>query len=251
MVPQNQVMARPRKIHVQQELAWRTHGGKRPGAGRPPKGKRAGQPHTPRPDHKACNPLHITIRVASGIPSLRKRDTYLAVREATITTARREDFRIIHASVQGDHIHMMVEAADKDAISRGMRGFEISAAMHLNNTISRRTGVVRRGTVFPDRYHLRVLTSPRAVRHALAYVLNNWRKHGEDRNGLPRTWRVDPFSSGIGFSGWRELEGALTLWKPPPTYQALFVWLPKTWLLRKGWTRHGLVSTHDVPGPHR
>ena len=174
---------------------------------------------------------------------------YLAVREASITTARREDFRIVHASVQGDHIHMMVEAQSKSAISNGMRGFEISAAMHINNAITRRTGVRRRGVVVSDRYHLRVLTSPRAVRHALAYVLNNWRKHGEDRNGLSRTWKVDPFSSGVRFGGWRELEGALTLWKPPPTYQALWVWLPKTWLLREGWTRHGSCrrTTYRVP----
>jgi REP element-mobilizing transposase RayT len=243
-------MARARKKHLQQELTWRTHGGKRPGAGRPPKGSRAGQPHTPRPEHKACNPLHITIRVDRKVGSLRKRDTFRAVREATITTARRPDFRIVHASVQGDHIHMMVEAATKDAISRGMRGFEISAAMHINNAVTRRTGERRRGTVFPDRYHMRVLTSPRAVRHALAYVLNNWRKHGEDRDGLPSTWKVDPFSSGVGFWGWRELEGRTTLFKPPKEYQALCVWLPTTWLLREGWTRHGLVSTHDVPGPH-
>src|SRR5688572_26265738 len=108
MVPQNQVMARPRKKHIQQQLTWRTHGGKRPGAGRPPKGKRAGQPHTPRPEHKACNPLLITLRVSNSIGSLRKRDMFLAVRDATITTARRADFRIVHASVQNDHIHMMV-----------------------------------------------------------------------------------------------------------------------------------------------
>lgn len=244
-------MAPSRKKHVQQELTFRTHGGKRAGAGRKPKGLRAGMPHTRRPDHKASHPLHITIRVDRSIPSLRKRDTFLAVREASITTARREDFRIVHASVQGNHIHMMVEAKSKAAISCGMRGFQISAAMHLNNAISRRTGKQRRGTVFPDRYHLRVLTSPRAVRHALAYVLNNWRKHDEDRDGLPRTWRVDPFSSGVQFWGWCELEGATTLFKPPPTYQGLWVWLPKTWLLREGWTRHGLVSTHEVPGPHR
>ncbi|HEY5939044.1 MAG TPA: transposase [Kofleriaceae bacterium] len=243
-------MARARKKHVQQELEWRTHGGKRPGAGRPPKGLRAGQPHTPRPEHKPCNPLHITIRVTKEVGPLRKRDTYLAVRDASITTARREDFHIVHASVQGDHIHLIVEAQDKDAISRGMRGFQISAAMYINSAVTRRTGKLRRGAVFPDRYHMRVLTSPRAVRHAVAYVLNNWRKHGEDRCGLPSTWKIDPFSSGVGFGGWRELEGP-TLWKPPPTYQALWVWLPRTWLLREGWTRHGLVSTHEVPGPHR
>ena len=176
---------------------------------------------------------------------------YIAIRDASITTAKREDFRIVHASVQGNHIHLIVEAQSKEAIACGMRGFQISAAMHLNNAVTRRSGKRRRGTVFPDRYHMRVLTSPRAVRHALAYVLNNWRKHGEDRYGLPNTWTVDPFSSGVGFSGWRELEGTATLFKPPTTYQAMWVWLPKTWLLREGWTKHGLVSTHEIPGPRR
>jgi REP element-mobilizing transposase RayT len=189
--------------------------------------------------------------VDDSIGSLRKRDMYLAVRDASLTTARREDFRIVHASVQGDHIHLIVEAQDKDAISRGMRGFEISAAMRINNAVTKRTGRRRRGAVFPDRYHMRVLTSPRAVKHALAYVLNNWRKHGEDRHGLPSTWKIDPFSSGVRFGGWRELEGSPTLFRAPATYQALWVWLPKTWLLREGWTRHGLISTHDVPGPQR
>jgi REP element-mobilizing transposase RayT len=244
-------MARVRKRHIQQELTWRTHGGKRRGAGRKPKGRVAGQPHTKRPAHKPSHPLLITIRVTDGLDTLRKRHMWMAIRDASITTAKREDFRIVHASVQGNHIHMVVEAQNKDAISRGMRGFQISAAMYLNNAVTRRSGKRRRGSVFPDRYHMRALTSPRAVRHALAYVLNNWRKHGEDRSGLPRDWKVDPFSSGVGFSGWRELEGAMTLWKPPPTYQALWVWLPKTWLLREGWARHGLVSTHEVPGAHR
>jgi hypothetical protein len=71
----------------------------------------------------------------------------------------------------------------------------------------------------------------------------------ETKDAISRGMRG--FSSGVGFWGWRELEGKPTLFKPPPKYQALFVWLPKTWLLRESWTRHGLVSTHDVPGPHR
>jgi len=241
-------MASARKRHVQQELAWRTHGGKRAGAGRHPKGREAGQPHARRPAHKPSQPLHITIRVASDIGSLRKRDLFLAIREASITTARREDFRIVHTSVQGTHLHMLVEAESKSAISCGMRGFQISAARHINGAITRRTGDRRSGTVFPDRYHSRALTSPRAVRNALAYVLNNWRRHGEDRAGIARTWKVDPFSTGVMFWGWRELGDSPMLYRAPPTYRGLWFWLPKTWLLREAWTRHGLVSTHEVPG---
>ncbi|MEJ7600349.1 MAG: transposase [Kofleriaceae bacterium] len=206
-------------------------------------------PHAPRPTHTRSHPLHITIRVASDIGSLRKRDMFLAIREAMIVTAMREDFRIVHTSVQGTHLHMLVEADSKSAISCGMRGFQISAARQINAVMTERAGKRRRGTVFPDRYHLRALSSPRAVRHALAYVLNNWRRHQEDQGPRARTWAVDPFSSGVLFHGWRERDGLPTLFRPPPTYHGLVTWLPKTWLLRVGWMRHGLVSTHEVPGP--
>src|SRR5689334_812029 len=71
------------------------HGGKRRGAGRKPKGRRAGSPHKTRPDHKSRYPVHVTLRVVSEVGSLRRRCAYDAIREATITTARREDFRIV------------------------------------------------------------------------------------------------------------------------------------------------------------
>ena len=250
-VQRNQIstMARSRKRHLQQELTWRTHGGKREGAGRPPNGPKAGMPHARRPAHTRSHPLHVTIRVASDIGSLRKRDMFLAIREASIVTAMREDFRIVHLSVQGTHLHLLVEADSKSAITRGMRGFQISAARQINAVMTARTGKLRTGAVFPDRYHSRALTSPRAVRHALAYVLNNWRRHREDRDDRARTWAVDPFSSGVMFPGWREREGMPTLFRPPRTYLGVVTWLPRTWLLRTGWTRHGLVSTHEVPGP--
>ena len=84
------------KKRGQVELVFKTHGGKRPGAGRKPKGKRARAPHAARPEHDPRHPVHVTLRVVGSASGLRRKDTYLAVREATIGTARREDFRIIH-----------------------------------------------------------------------------------------------------------------------------------------------------------
>jgi hypothetical protein len=114
----------------------------------------------------------------------------------------------------------------------------ISAARHINCVLgegARR----RRGKVFADRYHVEVITSPTQARHALAYVMNNWRKHGEDRNGLPSTWLVDPFSSGIVFPDWLELQGQPWLWKMRDTYDPLIVFRPRTWLLSEGWKSGG------------
>ena len=232
----------------QVEMAFRTHGGKRPGAGRKPKGSRAGPRHAARPEHDPRHPVHVTTRVVGSAAGLRRKDMYLAVREATIVTARRKDFRITHLSIQHDHLHMIVEADSGAALSRGVRGFSISAARQINHAFTARGGDRRTGRVIADRYHARPLTSPRAVRNAIAYALSNWRRHGEDKAPFARTWQVDPFSSGALFPGWQELEGSPFFWPLPPTYQPLIVFRPRTWLLRN-WDRfHPLISVREVPG---
>jgi REP element-mobilizing transposase RayT len=226
-------------------------GGKRRGAGRPPKGPRAGSPHKKRPVLDARHPVHVVLRVVSELGNLRRRAIYKAMRWATITAAKREDFRIVHLSIQRTHVHLLVEAKHRTALARGVQGFQISAAKLMNAAISVRREVRRRGQVFADRYHAEVIASPRQARHALAYVLNNWRKHREDRDGRAKSWLVDPFSSGAVFPGWKELEPRLLMWKLPATYEPMVVWLPKTWLLREGWRRHGLIRCREVPSTPR
>jgi REP element-mobilizing transposase RayT len=239
-------MAKPRKRHVQQELTFeKPHGGKRAGAGRK-KSKRAGCPHKKRPVLKRYHPVHVVLRVHQDMGSLRKRHMYKALREATITAARREQreheigrFRIIHISIQRNHVHLLVEADHKQALSSGMQSFQISAAKHLNSAVSIKRETRRRGTVFPDRFHQEIITTPRQARNALAYVLNNWRKHREDQSALTRKWNVDAFSTGPLFAGWTEREGEPLLWRWRDTYQPLVVYLPDTWLLQVGWREKG------------
>jgi len=128
-----------------------------------------------------------------------------------------------------------------------MQAFEISAARHINRALSEARRVRRRGRVFSDRYHARVLRSPRQVRHALAYVLNNWRRHEEDHGPESMFWTIDPYSSAIHFSGWRELDGRRS--SVPERHEPLPVGAAESWLLRVGWRRHGLISVREVPGP--
>jgi len=128
-----------------------------------------------------------------------------------------------------------------------MQAFQISAARHINAAITRRTGTRRSGRVFSDRYHARALMTPREVRNALAYVLNNWRHHDEHRARSARSWSIDRYSSGYQFDGWKELDGEPFLFKPPDGYVAPIVWLPRTWLLREGWRRHGRIRIEEVP----
>jgi hypothetical protein len=147
---------------------------------------------------------------------------------------------------------MLVEANNKEALASGMQGFQISAAKHLNAAISKGSpGPRRRGTVFPDRYHAEVITSPRQARHTLSYVVNNWRKHREDRAFPMSTWKIDWFSSAIMFPGWDEYGDAPFLWRWPAGYDPLVVYQPRTWLLREGWKKHGAISYRDTPSSNR
>ena len=218
--------------------------------GRPWKGTRAGSPHTKREAFKASEPVHVVLRVHGDVGSLRKGKLFAAIRSASVVAAKWEDCRIVHASVQQSHIHLIVEAQNKAALARGMKAFQISAAKHINATLSRGLPERRRGTVFPDRYHAEVIRSPRQARNALAYVLNNWRKHREDLRPFARTWTLDPYSTAVTFGGWKGRGPILWLDAlPPPNYVGLVAWLPRTWLLTTGWRKHGLLSMDEVPGP--
>ena len=241
--------ARKRRSEPEQLVLFKKRGGKRRGAGRPPKGKRAGAPHKPRPALNARYPVHVVLRAVSAVGNLRRRCVYAAIREATITTARREDFRIVHCSIQRTHVHLLVEADSKRALSSGMQGFQISAAKQLNAAISQgKPGPRRRGPVFPDRYHAEIITSPCQARHTLSYVLSNWRKHGEDRAAPMSSWTIDWFSSAISFPGWSEYGDAPCFWRGPQTYEPLIVYQPRTWLLREGWKKHSpTISCREVP----
>ncbi len=217
-------------------------GGFRPGAGRKPTGARAGAPHKRRAELKPTFPQHVTLRVARGLRWLRGWKTYAAIRRAlAVSLDTHPDFRICHFSLQGDHLHLLCEAADRLALARGVQGFEISAAKQLNRALGR-----KRGCVFPDRYHVEPIRTVAHVRHALSYVLNNWRKHGQDREirGLYEG-RLDPFSSAVWFAGFREPTRAIAI---PPDYEPPRVAAPHSWLLREGYTRAPAISVYAVPG---
>ena len=119
--------------------------------------------------------MHVVLRVVHAVGNLRTRHAYRAMRGAIAKCAARSDYRIVHASIQSNHLHLLVEADDRRALSRGMQGFAISAAKRLNRELRR-----RRGDVFAFRYHATPITSPTQARNALAYILNNWRRHRHD-----------------------------------------------------------------------
>ena len=153
-------------------------------------------------------------------------------------------------SIQRTHLHLLVEADTKDKLAAGMQGFQISAARNINTVLGEDRYRRRRGRVFEDRYHLVVITTPTQTRRVLAYVMCNWRKHGEDRDSASATWMVDPYSSGRSFPDWAELDGNTIVTPGEPTCGPLVVSDPRSWLLRAGWKLAGTISAYDCPG-HR
>jgi len=226
---------------------FRTWGGKRAGAGRRRTGRKT-EPHRSRDDFKPHHPLHVVLRVVPAIGSLRKRDCYQAFRAASFAVLGRDEVRLIHISIQQTHVHLLVEANGKHALAAGMKAFEISAAKRLNAMVSRRRGRQRRGRVFADRYHREVITSPRQARNCLAYVLNNWRKHGEHSRGQATRWTLDPYSTAMAFYGWKEQPPHS---RAPETYQRMGVMAPETWLLYAAWRSQPPISVHEIPSVAR
>jgi REP element-mobilizing transposase RayT len=153
-------MARARQLG----LDLRTWGGKRKGAGRKPAGARAGVSHQPRPALSAHHPAHVTMRVLPHVWNLRSRRAFRAIARAFVSSKDRDGFRIVHFSVQGDHLHLIVEARNAQRLSRGMQGLATWIARRLNQLIG------RRGKVFADRFHAQVLRTPLEVARAVAYT---------------------------------------------------------------------------------
>jgi REP element-mobilizing transposase RayT len=220
-------------------FVFKTWGGKRKNAGRKRAGARPRVQHRARPEIRARTPVHVTLRLLPEIGRLRRRDQYRAIRQALARTAHDPRCRICQYSIQGNHLHLIVEPDGKAGLRHGMIAFKTSCARRLNGVVG------RTGRVFADRYHASYLTSRAQVRRALAYVLNNWRRHGEHR--AHPDWHTDPFSSADFFDGWTDHEARRPWWlapeDTPPVADARF------WLLTTGWRRYGAIATREVPGP--
>ena len=211
---------------LQLELRARTWGGRRAGAGRKPSGRRVGVPHGVRPVHDASQPAHATLRACGGLPSLRDTRVFPALRRS-FAKASRPRFRVLHFSIQRDHVHVLVEADDRQSLIRGLQGVAIRLAKAVNRLLA------RSGKVWGDRYHARTLRTPREVRNALVYVLQNFRKHIRGAAGL------DPCSSAFWFEGWSRPVPRIGI--APP------IALARSWLAAVGWRRWGLIRVDERP----
>jgi REP element-mobilizing transposase RayT len=212
------------------------HGGARPNAGRKrSKELRFDPSHTTRPALSIEHPVHVMLRTLPSVPRLRQRDGYEAIRMALLRFVDGAEFRVVHISIQRNHLHLIVEAAHKEALRGGMQSFAIRAARALN------AGFERSGKVFAFRYKAKQIRTADYARNVISYVLNNWRRHREDRHRVSMPF--DEFSSASAFTGW----SARTRYRSPD--QGLPVSVPRTRLLVFDWEWYGLIDPFEIPGP--
>src|SRR5262245_19428560 len=217
---------RSRQLELPEPPTW---GGRRRGAGRPLiSGRRSPVQHRARPGHNPRWPVHVTLRARREIRSLREDAQFYAIRSA-IASASTDRFRVIHFSVQADHVHVVVEASDGRALALGIRALVVRMARAINRVTH------RAGPVWGDRYHARELRTPKEVRNGIVYVLQNWKKHVFGASG------VDPRSSGPWFDGWSTRD-------IPPVTEPRPICRPRTWLAAFGWIRAGgRVGVGEAP----
>jgi putative transposase len=192
-------------------LPFRSRGGRRKGAGRPPNGKTAMVSHLKRPAFEKVTPAHVTLRIANDIPSLRSSRRFQLIKDCFAKAQKKKpEMRLVEFTVLSNHLHLIVEADTSRALSRGVQGLCVRLARALNLALK------RVGRVFADHFHSRLLRSPTTLVNAIRYVLNNAEHHYREPG-------VDFFSS--------EASGA-------PIAE------PHGWLLQSGWAR---APTHLLP----
>jgi len=203
------------------QLILRFRKRKRGKVGRPPKGKKAGVSHLRREELSRHHGVHVTLRTAAGVGYLRRQRVVSGIEEAFRQARIRFGMRIVHYSIQGNHLHLIVEAEDRESLAKGMQGLGIRVAKTLDRVFD------RVGHVWADRYHSRVLRTRREVANPLRYVLGNFARPA--RQWGETAARFADECSSIRYLG---LAG-----------EAAPVAAPRTWLLRIGWrsdvdTRH-------------
>jgi len=225
-----------RRRPQQLPLALHTWGGRRPGAGRPKK-PGSGPPHRSRASFASRYPVHVGLRVEAGLPSLRRTPSRRVLEACLREGKERDGFRLVHYSIQHHHLHFIVEASGARSLSSGVKALCIRIARRLNPLLE------RKGRVFAERYFARVLKTPKEVRACLRYVLLNGQKHESQRGvGHFPQGALDACSSARFFDGFRGRVPQSLDDNDAPVTQA------RTYLLRKAWRVHGLISRADIPG---
>ena len=194
------------------------------------------------------------MRRVRQAPSLRSERIFRCILRQ-LAWARHQGVRVVHYSVQHDHLHLIVEGTDRLDISSQMRKLFSRVARAVNSIAQ------RRGSLFRDRHHRVELNCPTKARNALVYVLFNDRKHHAQNGGA------------ISEAFWNDLDDRTSIawlapvdWdpraRPPPDFIARLRArdsdidglgaarsAPRTWFAQAGWRIRGggRLSLYELP----
>ncbi len=215
---------------------YNTWGGARAGAGRPPS-QDSGETHVRRPPLASRWPVYVSFELVAEMPGLRNHRYASVVRRCLAAANAAGVVRVVHFAMAEHRLLLLVEAKDREALSQGMQGLGIRLARRLNKEAG------RKGRVLADRFHAKILKTPREARDALCKVLRNHARQQGPAGKDDAVAGVDPYSSGAYFDGWRGYRPQPPEDPGPPPVAAA-----RTWILSKGWRRHGLIGLDETPG---
>jgi REP element-mobilizing transposase RayT len=193
-----------------------------------------------RPEINGEQAVHVSIRLRDGTWSLRKKSVLRIVRVALAAANAKIRFRLLHYSIQGNHLHLIVEADDTYALSRAMRSLSIRIAKQINALMG------ERGVRIPVRYHMTVLKTPLEAYLAIRYVLNNYRRHAKTWGEFPPADWIDPCSSAASFDGWSRQPARAR--DPCPDLGGCTS-PARSFLMREAWRPYGPIDPDFAPGP--
>ncbi|MBC7430062.1 MAG: transposase [Bacteriovorax sp.] len=152
--------------------------------------KRAGRPaindrgirHIRRDRITKPTSMHLTIKVREYKADIKSKRILRALHHAIIR-ARLKKLKVIHYTLEYNHVHLLVEASDHKVMHRGMQALGISLSKSINKI------KCLKGTVYKHRYHLKRLTSTQQLKNVLHYIFNNGIHHKRTSSIL------DPYNS--------------------------------------------------------
>lgn len=186
-------------------------------------------PHARRERLPRSYPAHVTLKVAPDVWNLRGDRVMQEIRTVFWQMRGAAGMHLTQFSIQRNHLHLIVEAEGHASFSLGMKMLCVRLAARINRIMG------RRGKVFPERFHMHILRSPREVEHAIRYVRDNSRIHAR-REGRPWRQAIDPCTGGPHRTHF-------------PAKNRYLIVEPRTWLLRRAWQLPRLPPKAAAPSP--
>jgi len=139
------------------------------GAGRPARND-PGIRHTKRPHLKRPSSLHLTVKIKKNKAEI-KNKSVLAILKRSILNARKQGLRVIHYSLEYDHVHLLIEADNNLILGKGMQAFGVTFSKAINRLKK------LAGEVYKHRYHFRRISSCSELKNVMNYIFNNGLRH--------------------------------------------------------------------------